>query len=52
MSQPNPPHSGGNVEATKVIKKPTPKRRRKIILSISFNVFIINHSKIWAEKQE
>ena len=34
ISHPNPPHSAGNVEATKVIKKPNPKRRRTIALNI------------------
>ena len=51
ISHPNPPHSGGNVDATKVKKKPTPKRRRTIALSIFFNVIIINCLKIWEEHQ-
>ena len=46
VSHPNPPHSGGNVDATKVIKKPAPKRRRTIALSIFFNVIIIKYLKI------
>jgi len=45
ISHPKPPHSGGNVDATNVIKKPSPKIRSIITLSIFFNIFIINNLK-------